>query len=342
MKKHVFVYDIHMKDVDAQELDLADEHYVGVGCLYGYKRFGVHFTEKTDDSGAAVVGDIFLVDEKVASQVDSYYRKFSYKPVTEAITLLKDGENIECTFYLKVFQEYFFISHLKENGEYDQALDLIDDQLKKYDGSNDDFYVHLVAEKAELLFLSSRYTECVDFIWGMIDEGILGEEIYWIIDAYDKLIESEPDNIDLYIGKAKAAVYVRLSYAPHPMTIFEKVLELDERNIILFPHFIKIFEDMQLEFDPSDSIIIETLIYLHFKLKKYDKMLEYLNESDKEFYNELHMKTVNMIFQAFIAERRYSEGVQFCDRLLETDDFADSEVVIEIREKLLSMGKNDK
>jgi len=227
-----------------------------------------------------------------------------------------------------------------------ERLRKVEQELQEFDWSSTDKLFHwLIQEKAELLFELEQYKECIDFIWKIIDEGQYdsSEDICWIISSYDKLIEQHPSDVNLYIMKAKATYFTRLCCSEPPFIIFKRIIEINESNIEIFPKIIEIFEGLMRDYnDSSDCILLESLIFLNYKLKNYKKVLEYYEQGDNDFDDELHMESVDMIFQAFIAERRYSEGVQFCDRLLETDDFADSEVVIEMREKLLSMGKNDK
>jgi tetratricopeptide (TPR) repeat protein len=183
--------------------------------------------------------------------------------------------------------------------------------------------------KAALYYEMKRYSDCISTIWQMIEDGnYAGEEdIYLIIEAYDRLIEKDPKNIDLYIKKAQAAYWTRLGCSPHPVESLEKILEIDDRNIKRFPEIIDEFEELRKD-DPNDMILIEALMYLQHKVDNHKKILEYLTKYvEDDDFREVGFDNYTVIVDAFIAEKRFDEGLEFCDKLLESasddDNFLD-------------------
>lgn len=101
MKYNIFVHDILMKDLHNEDVGLTDEDYVGVGVLYGFKRFGMFFLGECTDKGSTVVGDIYNVEEDKFEEVNRYYIAFGYTPMEYDIYLLKENKDVKCFIYVK-------------------------------------------------------------------------------------------------------------------------------------------------------------------------------------------------------------------------------------------------
>lgn len=261
-----------------------------------------------------------------------HYQVIDVNRINVVKELFKEGD-------LDVNEIAFKASVLAQRKKYDKAIQIIDDNLKQYDWSVKDD--NLLGKKAEFLFRSGRYQDCVDFVWEMIDHGSLGiidgglPDICWIHNAYDKLIEQHPKDVNLYIKKAQAAYYTRLGCADHPIELFSKILEIDKKNIDLFPSIIELFEKMMRDNnDQSDVILIEPLMFLHYKLRNYKNVLDYFERSDIDHDDIFSFDCIEIMVKSYIAENRCKDALDFCENILQTETFKDAEEVLKLKENI--------
>jgi len=115
MEKYIFVYDFLMKDIENKEYGLTD--FIGVGCLYDYKRNGYHFAMRTEDKTSCVVGDIFKLDDKLEDTMDRFFGGFGYSKTKEYVTLIPKDEELECVvYYLEDRKEMISEEEMKRFG----------------------------------------------------------------------------------------------------------------------------------------------------------------------------------------------------------------------------------
>jgi hypothetical protein len=84
MTQYIFAHEVLMKDLDSKEFGLGDKEYIGVGCLYRYRRFGFHTIYPSGKIGDAVVGDIWEVNDEQLTEITDYITTFGYQFKTES------------------------------------------------------------------------------------------------------------------------------------------------------------------------------------------------------------------------------------------------------------------
>jgi len=139
MEHNVFIYDLLMHGACPEEGHLKESQYIGTGCLYNYKRFGVYFIEETNEPGAVVVGDIYNVDDETYNSISQYYRIFGYHTTIEPVVILKDMESnrdVDCIVFVKGDDDLINKNELELLGSSEpfkwlsECFEILDDEFK--------------------------------------------------------------------------------------------------------------------------------------------------------------------------------------------------------------------
>lgn len=99
LKHHIFVYEGYMKEVYGNAYGLTDKTYVGLGCLYGYKRNGFNSILKTDNDSDAVLGQIYEIPNTLKDLINLREVEQGYTESIEEVVEISEWKDYECVVF---------------------------------------------------------------------------------------------------------------------------------------------------------------------------------------------------------------------------------------------------
>ena len=136
----------------------------------------------------------------------------------------------------------------------------------------------------------------------------------WVYDC-DKLIEKDPKNLEAYYKKAEACVYARMGIAPHPVEVFEKLIEISPNNTDFIKEVIDRFENT--EFFSDDNLGQEAIGFLHAKIGEYEKAVECFEKYyEDDWFGEPFDKFWLLKIDCLKKLKKYDEALENCKKAL--------------------------